>query len=198
MEHVHKLRAGVAKHLETPHEFICLTDTPTSDVSCIPLKDNWPGWWAKISLFDSSLFDAGRSILYFDLDTVIVGSLDGLVKAAEHAPWIVLADFYRQPPRYRTISYGSGVMAFRAGAQRQIYDLFARNPNVRTTCTRGDQEWIEKTAPGATFWQEMAPNQIVSYKVHCTEGLPQNARVVAFHGKPKPWEVDASWIKEAA
>jgi len=28
----------------------------------------------------------------------------------------------------------------------------------------------------------------VSYKVHCRAGVPAGARVVCFHGRPKPWD----------
>jgi hypothetical protein len=40
---------------------------------------------------------------------------------------------------------------------------------------------------------------VVSYKYHCrtTGKLPDNARVVSFHGKPDPSEVSDAWVKKA-
>jgi hypothetical protein len=39
------------------------------------------------------------------------------------------------------------------------------------------------------YWQDIAPNHLVSWKVHCRNGIPPSATIVAFHGKPKPWEL---------
>jgi len=52
------------------------------------------------------------------------------------------------------------------------------------------------------LWQDLLPvGQIVSYKNHCRNGLPSNARIVSFHdrgggGKNRPHQVKASWLRE--
>jgi hypothetical protein len=43
--------------------------------------------------------------------------------------------------------------------------------------------------------QEMHPGEFVSYKTHCTKGVPDGARVVCFHGRPRPHEV-GGWVKD--
>lgn len=73
-EYVERLRDGVRNNLIIPYRFVCLSDV---DVPCerIELKYDLPGWWSKMELFRP---DIPEDILYFDLDTVIVGDLTPL------------------------------------------------------------------------------------------------------------------------
>ena len=41
--------------------FVCLSNVPVEGVETIPLRDNLPGWWAKIELFRPGLF-TGRTL----------------------------------------------------------------------------------------------------------------------------------------
>jgi hypothetical protein len=41
----------------------------------------------------------------------------------------------------------------------------------------------------AARWQDAVPGQVVSYKVHCQKGVPPDARVICFHGAPRPFAV---------
>jgi hypothetical protein len=77
---VEKLQNMVSRNLTIPHKFVCLSDC---DVPCerIPLEPTNPkhkGWWAKLQLFKPDLFRGPT--LYLDLDTVIVGNIDDIVK----------------------------------------------------------------------------------------------------------------------
>lgn len=58
----------------------------------------------------------------------------------------------------------------------------------------GDQAFIERAMPEQAIyrWQELLPGQIVSYKVHCRNGIPPNARVVCLHGRPKFGDMPAN------
>jgi len=174
---VERLRAGVARHLPLPHRFVCLSDV---DVPCerIPLQHDWPGWWSKVELFKLE-----GPVLYFDLDTAIVGNIRGIAAAAADSAFVVLLDFYRPP------CVGSGVMGWGSDA-RWLYERFAGAParHMALHGGAGDQAFIEASFPvGWTWrrWQLMCPDQIVSYKVHCRNGIPANARVVCLHGQPK-------------
>ena len=86
-EWVRKLRDGVARQFTVPHRFVCLSDVDVSAIcERIPLVEDWPGWWSKIELFRSGLFD--DTVLYFDLDTVPVGSLDAMTPQALAGRWL--------------------------------------------------------------------------------------------------------------
>src|SRR6185369_16858814 len=84
---VSRLRDGVARHLPVDHRFVCLSDI---EVPCerIPLEHDWPGWWSKIELLKLP------SVLFFDLDTAIVGSLDDIARHALRTDFTMLRDFY--------------------------------------------------------------------------------------------------------
>lgn len=194
--HVQALRAQCAAW--APGEpFICLTDTLVPGVLCHPLQQGWPGWWAKLELFRPGVIPDGTRILYLDLDTVVVGSLGPILARPE--PLIVLEDFYRHPPTFAR-GLGSGVMAWTAGDPRltRWYETFLADPilYMRACGTGGDQRFLETCLTleaswkAVTFWPDVVPAAIVSYKVHCSGGqVPPAARLVCFHGRPKPWEV---------
>jgi hypothetical protein len=183
--------------------FICLTDMEEGvkalglgEIETIKLAHNWPGWWSKMELF-RDVFEEGDRIIYFDLDTLCLGNLADI--AAVKPRWVMLGDFYRRPPKYSRIGLASGMMSWIAGDQIDIYKSFARNPQqVMDICGRaGDQEWIARQNPKADLWENIVPGQVVSYKVHCRESgiMPTGARVVCFHGSPKPFEAPEEWIK---
>lgn len=194
---VARLRAGVARHLPTQHRFVCLSDV---SVPCdrIPLEHGWPGWWSKIELFRLP-----GPVLFFDLDTAIVGDLSDLGRHAEQTDFTMLRDFYAAD------HLGSGVMAWSGTAARHLYATFAADPEALMRERRarmGDQAFIEETygRPRIRRWQTVLPDQIVSYKLHCQggispitgaqriAGIPTGARVVCLHGKPKFADMPAS------
>lgn len=140
---------------------------------------SFPGWWAKIEAFRRK-----GPILYMDLDTLITGPLDDLFNAVEQHDFIALRDFYRPT------QMGSGLMGWR-GDMSEIYNTFLTNPEAhmkrcRTTKCWGDQGFIDGVVKQKTYWQDVLPGQVVSYKKH---GVTQDANVVCFHGKPRPWDI---------
>lgn len=140
--------------------------------------DGLRGWWNKLQLFRPGAFPAGERVVYLDLDTVVVGDLGPLLDY--RGPFAALRDFYRK------WGLGSGVMAWEAGTCDDIWTEWDRlgRPELRG----GDQSWIEYMRPDAVRLQNEVPG-IVSYKVHCLNGVPKHSRLVCFHGSPRPHEV---------
>lgn len=174
-EHADRLRAQCAVHAPGV-EFVCLTEGAG-------LVSDWPGWWAKIEAFRHA-----GPVLYMDLDTTVCGPLAPLLEAAEQHDFIALRDFN---PGQREM--GSGLMAWR-GDMSHLVREFERDPAehmARCTVPRwwGDQGFIEPLTPSRTYWQDLLPGAVVSWKKHCQNGVPSGTRVVCFHGKPRPWEV---------
>ena len=164
--HVTRLADMVAKHLGDPYRFVCLDDSP------------FPGWWAKTSLFTPGRFE-GR-VLYLDLDVTVVGPLDEVARYP--APFVAIRD-------YIGLGFNSSVMSWDAGAVDHLYTEFT--PDVMDRM-RGDQDWITARMNGreaATFPRKWC----VSYRqsVEPIGRGPSDAKVVVFHGFPKPWEVSA-------
>jgi hypothetical protein len=199
-EWVARLQRGVARHLSLPHRFVCLSDV---DVPCerIPLETEWPGWWSKIELFRPGLFNG--PVLYFDLDTVVVGSLDAM--AAYPHKFTAAHEFYRPQQLCST------AMAWRGDFG--IWQAFADNPTFhmkhwdsRVTWAKtrriGDQAFIDAhlraTGVGVAFFRDVCgARSVASFKVDdCSLRPPADAAVVAFHGKPKPNEIIGGWVRD--
>lgn len=176
-----RLQAGVSRHLPIEHRFVCLSDV---DVPCerIALEHDWPGWWSKIELFKLK-----APVLFFDLDTAIVGDLSDIAREVVAIPGFhLLRDFYRHD------GWGSGVMGWSgptaANDVLRWYRAFESDPEfwMKTCGGAGDQNFIERMQHRVTrCWHPDVARGIVSYKIHCRNGIPDAARVVCLHGKPK-------------
>jgi hypothetical protein len=190
VEHVAALAAGVREHLTLPHRLVCLTDlvgeVEGAGVETLPLREPWPGWWAKIALFEPGIFDDG-AVFYLDLDTVVRGPIDEL--AVGHR-FTVLQNFWA-PDRI-----GSGLMAWDTAADlSQIYQRFCAAPEavMRRYVTRerwGDQGFIQFNCPvQPELWQVKHPGRVVSYRrdVLPAGRVPRGAAVICFGGKARPW-----------
>ena len=79
-EYVNKLYNMIQRHLTVPHRFTCFTENKENlndninviDLPNIPLE----GWWFKPYIFRRGHFPDGDTVLYFDLDMVIVNNID--------------------------------------------------------------------------------------------------------------------------
>jgi hypothetical protein len=186
VEHVTKLRKGVAANLPLPHRFICLTDIPedvtAAGVEAVPLPTAWNGWWSKINLFAPDLLTGPT--LYFDLDTLIVGDISPLFR---RTPGITMvADFYGPH------MMNSSTMAWK-GDFCGIWHTYASDPTgIAATYDSqrgskiGDQGFIHDTLnacaqPIDTF----DPAHVISFKQKAQHEIPPDARVLAFHGGDK-------------
>jgi len=190
--HVQSLQRMVNNFIGSNHDFVCLTDAKIGGVKTIPLKDNFPGWWSKIELFREF-----EDCFYIDLDTVIVGDISELIN--HNHTFTALRNFSSVENNNRM---GSAVMAWK-GNYKFIYDAFIENPKKHiaeytTSIKWGDQGFINNQLQGKfDRWQDLFPGYIVSQKINMKNNvLPNGAKIVCFHGKPKPWDVKADWIPE--
>ncbi len=138
------------------------------------------------------LYSVKGPALYFDLDTVIVGDITPLAQwAIDHPNDIAsLRGFTGN-------NSATGVVAW-GGDQGHIYDKFVRdtaegkfvgNQLVVDGKSHGsDQYWIDYHGFIETRIQDFFPG-VYSYKHHCLKSLPKDAKVVCFHGHPRPHEV---------
>ena len=164
---------------------MCLTDMSVPGVETAPLVHKWPGWWSKLEVFSPELTG---DFVYMDLDTVVCGSLDDLAGVDKLA---MLRDFYRDGKKLKE-GLQSSVMVLPEKDRGQIWAEFTSNPALAMRFNPGgDQQFLER------FWltraarlQDLLPEQFVSWKVTCSKGIvPPEARVVVFHGVPRPWSV---------
>jgi len=190
-KYVNNIVDSIRENISTSYRIVCITD---NDIGLsnhideiIPFKHNWPKWWGKIELFRPDILQDGQ-IFFFDLDTFIVGCLDDII--AYRGPFCGLRDFYNLEVM------ASGFMSWQGSRFTRIYDEFVKRPEhfMQVNEVAGDQAFIRRLVQSNQFFQDQFPNQIVSYKVHCGNGddkkVPSNARVLCFHGKPKPHEIN--------
>lgn len=164
IEHVRRLQNMVTQHLDRFYHFVCITDSP------------FLGWWAKISLFEPGRF-RGR-VLYLDLDITIVDKLNDL--ALYPAPFVAIKDWLRP-------TINSSVMSWDAGVMDHVFTNFDETVMDRLN---GDQDWITEQMPHAEVFPK---DWCVSYRksVKRFRAVPPSAKIVVFHGFPKPWEVSS-------
>jgi hypothetical protein len=193
---VEALVAQIQEHAPARSRIYCLSDV---EVPCarVPIRYNWPGWWSKMELFRPDLVG---DIFYIDLDTVIVGDLGELMTQTADT---MLDDFFYP------LRPASGLMYI---TQRSKLDVWMEwTANIKRVIDRcgsgGDQMFLSRIDFGKNSrrWQQDFPGQVVSYKAHMIgrngraplAAPPINARMVCFHGKPRPKNVKEKWVTDA-
>lgn len=188
-DHVLRLRAQVMSYLPGA-DFRCLSDVKVEGVRTVPLVHDWPGWWSKMELFRPGI---SGDILFMDLDTSIVGNLADIASVKQ---LVLMRDIYRPE------GLQSSIMYLPERARERIWAAWIDQPQhwMRVFHKGGDQAFLERFwLDHAGRWQEVLPGQIVSWKSHVRQAVqddesgngsvPDGARVVIFHGKPRPWDI---------
>lgn len=197
--HVERLRTQVEQHLPGAL-FVALSDQHLKHTRRVRLEHAaWTGWFSKFEIFRPEL---RGDILYLDLDTDVIGSLADIASVGKLT---VLRDPYADGTERKPFKgIGSGVMYIPEADRAEVWEAWNKNTFRAISQLRmqglGDQAflqplWEEKAAR----WQDVLPNQLVSYKVDCNPrwksgtvgNVPEGARVVYAHGLPKPW--DSKW-----
>jgi len=169
------------------YEFVCYSDNPA--IADRKLKCNFKGWWSKLEIFRET-----GPCIYFDLD---IGLLQDL------AP---LADWVKQGGRRFAMieewldswkhMWNSSVMAWNGDYSYLLQEYYQRADEVRYK-RGGDQEYTTNQLRGHNERVEMVSNllKVYSFKFHCRDGVPEDARILCFHGKPRPRSIGAPyWI----
>lgn len=213
--YVERLATAVHRTLSLPHRFVCLSDVPhkigmdlKSHVDqMILLRHDWPSWWAKMEMFNLP-----GPVLYLDLDTVLIDSINELADWVTRSKdcLLMLRDFY-------TNKRSTGILGWN-GDLRWITDSFIEQVASGATWRqqshavhlitkrgrfRGDQDWLRSFLPdhpelSVALAQDVMPG-IYSYKVHVREhnAVPNDARIICFHGRPRPHQIQtAPWMAE--
>ncbi len=192
-EYVTKFYDGIRKHL-TGVEWrgVCFTDDPSTvpeGIEARAVPAGLAGWWNKLAVFAPDSFKPGERVLSSDLDVIPLGDLSDI--AGYRGKLAVASDPF-WPERMN-----SSLMAWEAGAVDHIWTTWDRGGRPQFD-RRGDQFWIETMQPDADRWQRLFPGQVVSFKVDCwLQGkIPAGARMLIFHGSPRPHDVTAPFVKE--
>lgn len=210
-EYVNRLYAGVRRNVTGPLRFFCMTDDPTgldAGIEILPLAEEpfFPAMFAEMrkhgyhgALRKLSLFRAGAvpglsgPLLILDIDVVVTGSLDDLMtwepgKVCMRREWTTTGS---------RASRGHGsVLRMDPAIHTALYDAMARDPEGEIRRYVGsEQSYTSGTAWEAGYFAPFPDQWIVSFKRACRPPrplnlfleprLPRDARIVAFHGRPK-------------
>jgi len=203
-EYVNRLRNMVKRHLSFKHQFVCFTDDaegihPNVGIIDLPSYPEMTGWWAKPYIFCPDYFSSGDINLYFDLDMVIINSIDHFINYRPEK-FVGLQDLGRIF-RKNWVKLGSAVMRWPAKTNAKIWTEFKADRAAIARKFHGDQDWIWHIAKEDIHF---FPEQwIQSYKwqirnrnelVKTVSGLkftsvknpkpPPDTSVLAFHGTP--------------
>lgn len=201
-EYVVRLERMVRRHLARPFRFVCLTDGTRGTVPCetitIPrideeVPDATKGIWQKLQVFNRAHGFTGR-MLYLDLDTLVVASLDPIVDC--DAPFALTEDAMVEERRHITSDrygrllvrrFNSSVMVWDAGRSETagLYDAWSVDVALEYST---DQDWIGNNCPGA-LGLPLAWFPRIS---QARPPWPAEAKVVLCK-KPKPHHVPKDW-----
>jgi len=205
-DYVNVLFRACRANISGPFRFVCLTDdakglAPGIESMAIPdiglRPEQWytPGVWPKIALYLPDLGGLCGRALFIDLDMAVVGRLDEFFDLPGDYNCLGVGPGWAPgaaPDALRTV--GTGVFAFDIGAQAQIARAFMADRDGIIGRFRNEQDFVAASARGIAFWPR---EWVISFKRHLAHrfGLslllpvrrpPATARIVAFHGEPRP------------
>lgn len=188
----------VKRNLTLPHRFVCFTDDATgleSDIEHFPLPEvrfppeRFREAWLKLGTMSRNLGDLEGTALFLDLDIVIVDKIDCFF---EYPGEFCIIHNWTHPHR---IVGNSSVYRFQVGAHAEILDRYHEGPEQVKVQYRNEQTFLSHQlgAERLTYWPD---TWCISFKRHCMPHwslarfreakLRKGAKIVVFHGNPKP------------
>ena len=209
---VNVLFRAATDHTSTRFDFVCLTDDPdgldprinTREIPLSELNGMPHGWmtrggvWPKVCLFHPDLKIEFRQVLFFDIDTVIVGNIDPLL--ADPGDELVMLNCgkgWKRRDERLAPEPASGVLSYQPRFHVDIFEQFAANPLTAMARFSTEQEFVGRAAAKIGFfplsWTESFKYHLRRYPVVDMFVPPRRpkktTRVVAFHGFPNPIHV---------
>ena len=189
-EWVNRLNRNLKRWSENP-QLVVVTDFEEGfedDIEIYPFKHEERGWVCLMEMFRPEIIQ-DRALLV-GLDTIMVGPL----KEIEEAKGLIAPLDPIHPP-----SICNAVVAV---DNSDVWDkwvdqkeLHLNDPLYELFGQFSEMKWLrEHIRP--RLWDNILPGSIVSYKVHVKDRDLGDARIVYFHGKPKPNNLDLDWIQE--
>jgi hypothetical protein len=196
-EYVIKLRNMLRRHLTVPYQMICLTDQPdrVADIGFVDVKEvGLVGWWCKFLIFEPAW--RGRSqIIYFDLDTVVMGDVAQLASVPDE--FAILESPVRVRGNYSyPCKYNSSVMVIGPGRCAHVWERFdkKRSQLMLKHDRYGDQAAIEEIYPDAAILNKLMPRGFfLNYRD--LSGMPPKCAVINFGGSFKPHNCPIAWVQ---
>lgn len=187
-EDVNRLVRLFFNHHAVKAQAYCITDNPEGlDANITPIKPSLDavGWWSKINLFAPDMPE-GLNI-YFDLDTVICGSLYRVIIEKHKGAFFLCSE---DPWRWCGCRFGSAFMVWE-GDYSHVYEHFKANSTDIINNTQGGDQAYLATQIEPIYLEDKEPKLVASYKrdIEPLKAIPKGAGLLNFHGKPKPVDI---------
>ncbi len=211
-DYVNVLYRAVRAHLDRPHRFVCVTDEAEGldpGVEAVPFpvfdppRESWRrSCFPKIALFAPGILPDEAVVLQIDLDVMVVGGLGAFFDLfAERPAFYSLREW--NPALVRTLlperlrpdrgTQGS-VYLYRAGDQRHMFDEFTSDVAGVFARYKSDRFYFPKIARNPAYlpgdWCPSFKNACIFYwpfnLLWNNPRVPRKARILVFHGDPRP------------
>jgi hypothetical protein len=210
---VNVLKSMVDRWYQHPHRFVCVTDDGDgidSSVEIIPAWNDYahlqsphgnrnPACYRRLRMFHPEIEKFfGPRFVSMDLDVVITGDLTPLFHRPEE--FVAWGDTNNLPGSH----YNGSLILMTAGARSQVWTKFdpMKSPReaLKAGCWGSDQGFISYClGPGEARWS--TADGVYSFRNHIRKSmkLPENARLVSFHGRVDPWSSEGQgidWVRK--
>lgn len=198
--YINRLYGMVARNITPPFTFTCFCDDPAGIRDEVrteplpPLDVEMPtgtlGIWPKARLWGPELADLEGPVVFFDLDLVITGNLDGFFEYGD-PNGVVLS---RNPTKPLERLGQTSLFRFPVGSLVELQNKFRADPQGVADTYRFEQRFVTQNAPGGV---ELFPAAWVRhFRRQCMRPfpinlfqpprLPRDTRVVIFPGHLLP------------
>jgi hypothetical protein len=215
-QHVNTLAAMLRRHYPAEHRLVCVTDEPDLiECETFPLWPDHknltnpsglekPNCYPRLKIFSGEQTRAmgiedGARVVSMDLDIVITNDLRPLFER-DGKDWDFVG--WQRVGPFRPVVYNASLFMFRAARLGWLWDEFdpQKSPaEAKEAMYFGsDQAWVSyRLNGGKPAWDTQ--HGVYSFlRDGLWRGLPDNARIVCFNGRWKPWDAfainGAPWI----
>jgi hypothetical protein len=204
-DYVNVLFNAARKAMHGPFRFICLTDRPEGlvpGIEALPIPDlglqpqEWfvGGVWPKLGIYDRHFHGLKGRMLFIDLDMVVLRDLDAFFDMPGPFIGIDAGPAWGRPASKAPPQLGSGIVAFDIGAHGRLAERFRSEKALIMGRYRTEQAFTEAELGDISFWPD---GWVISFKRFLRQPLlldlvreprrpPRTAKVLAFHGTPRP------------
>ena len=212
-EYVNRLYRACLRNTTIPFDFVLYvgpeaekpgrTNAIDKAIRIVPVS--LPFWWSQLKFWQPNPPGIRTdAILYLDLDQVIIGSLDDLIRYPSAHCYMKDFPSHACPPgREHDANNSTALIRNNGGAKVWEEYVNAGMPTWDPFLYPGLQPLplaglsIMNDPKYGVKYDLFPENWICSYKLEVQKrGIPEDCRIVVFHGRPKPHEVDEPFVKE--
>ena len=203
--YIKRLVSGIKRHTDKRYKkrIVLFTDKnrfkfPGLDVQ--PLSRKKLRWNLRKMWMFSQKANITSPAICIDLDAIIVGDLNPLIKQVINMP--KQTRLYTCSGAYNPKLMGGSVVAFKPNytLTRVLWEpLLTDELATIEKETKGSERkyyQYKLKQKNVQFWNDLLPGAVLSYKKECRKSLPEGALIVRFHGNPRPHQVTTPWVKE--